>query len=429
MKPACGLPGLSPARSSAWLVGASVSLGIAIGLVLVLVILPPSGSSSGVGPQPPGFTFEEAAVRASTLVANETGGPWRLVSAEGVATTAPVTPIPSGTPINACQTLPGPTLWNASRIPLWIGSLNSGVAPFWSLLFVNPTGDVLPILTINASIHEDPVVTPTSACGEALSTLDGGQPLLNASTIAPVFDSPVASAIAWGAAGSSYLEANSQIVEYYVYGPSPVSGLSWSNNVWGVNYFNCGIPGLAGNVNYSFVGVANSSGPPFVETGGESCVNLGGYNMTLGGATYTQAPGGGEFVAMPVSLSLRGYPPDPLGAWGLATWLSSLNLTNATGVSQLLANVSCESVEFGSSSCPPSGDGWYAALTTQQGDWLDVFAQVPIRASEWFLPNVAIYTNDTLVVYLPHSVASESLTLSLISTNAKRPIVGAQAVI
>ena len=32
--------------------------------------------------------------------------------------------------------------------------------------------------------------------------------------IAPVFDSPVASAIAWGAAGSSYLEANSQIVEY-----------------------------------------------------------------------------------------------------------------------------------------------------------------------------------------------------------------------
>jgi len=404
-----------------------VSVSLLVVLSALAIRFPTAGTPSpgGPGTRPAGFTYDQAATRASEQANNTSGGPWRLVSAEGVASTGPFTPIPSGVPINGCQTLPGPSVWNASGIPTSTDSPASGFTPFWSLLFVNPLGDILPITTVNDSLNLDPVVIPSSPCGITLSALDSGQPLLKASTINPAFDSSTAAAIAWYAAGRSFYQTSPHAIAYYSYGPSPISEVTWSDN-WAISYFRCGLTDMVGTQNFSFVGVVNSTGPPeIVETGTGPCAYPGGYNMTMSQTGISPAPGG-EFISLQINASLRDYLLSPSDTWGLSTWLTSLGVTNASGNAQPVANHSCNGRDFAGTACSVYGGGWFAGITTQNGFWLDDFATNANGITGWFLPNVAVYTNDTIIVYLPLSIASQALTLSLTSTNAKVPIVGAQ---
>jgi len=405
-----------------------ITIGIAVALVLVVVVSPhPPGGSSAVI-QPPGYAFRQAATVAQDTANNASGGPWRLIAVNGIVSTAPVTPITVEYPPGTCQYLPGPTVWNGSGIPTWTGSLSSGVSPFWSLIFVNATGYLLPVETVNESVHVDPSISPSSACGRGLAGIGAGVTLVNATTVNPVLDSTTAAGIAWSSQGVQFLRHNGAAAIYYEAGLSPIVGISNpSGGGWGVMYTVCSLPGFAHDQADAEVNVLNESGPPEVSNGTVSCT-LSRYNVSLIPDGTLPGPVMGEFVALSLNLSsvCTVCAPAPIyNPSGLATWLVNANLTNDSRTPQTLANVSCSLGAWGESTCTPSTAGWFVALTSPTGYWLDIFDSRN-GTPGWVLPNVPMFTNDTLTVYLPHFLVDVSVNLTLSSTYPSVPVVGSQ---
>lgn len=397
----------------------SPAIPLAVGIACAIVAVAFSysaGSSSKAGPIASGYTFDQAAAKVAPTVANASGGPWRLFSAVGIVTSGLVSPEPDTTPAGACQGLPGPTVWNSSRIPVWKGALNAGISPFWELLFISTSGAILPIQTVNDSVMEDPPISPDTPCGIALSAIGGrNYSLLSSPTVNVSFDSDVTANLAWTHGGSQFVKANPRIVEYLsAGGPQPLYGVPWSvtGTGWGLVYGTCGIPGIHGNANESdfFIPNATSVGS---STGNATCT-WSHYTISFGSPSNSSGPDGGIWVSIPIMNVAHNV--------SLNSWMFSLTVTNSSGSRQPVANVTC-GASFGPESCRAETPGWFAALTTDTGYWLDVFGW-NASGPGWRLPNVGVYANDTLTVYLPSSLATASLTISTVSTLSSIEISG-----
>ncbi len=412
---------MRPTSSSA----ASIAVGVALATVLVLVIAPPHSVSPAPGGEPPGYTFDQAASRALSQAANTSDGPWRLISAAGVVTNQPLMPEVVTYPAVACQDLTGPTVWNGSGIPVWTGSMAAGIAPFWEFLFVNYSNAILPVQTVNESVVLGPPVPLNTPCGEALYHLDGTNPPSNLPAIVAPFDSSVAGSIAWNYEGRQFTGQQPQVAEYFGLGPTVLSGLPWGPG-WGVKYGACGLKGFTGDLPEASAGITSPSGPPSFQTNGTGTCTFTSYTVSFGPASRSSAPESGVFVSLPITVNSP-YVNNSLAIESLAAWIIALGLTNATGASQALSTVSCLSGIIGPTSCRATGLGWFAALASDTGYWLDLFDSGATTPT-WLHPNVDVLTNDTLVVYLPASIAAESLTLTTNSAISSVHVSGSATV-
>lgn len=392
-----------------------------MGLVLIVAISPPRSQPGESATNPLGYAFLQANSLAESYATSASNGPWRLVSAVGVAATQRFAPQISGVPTTGCQDLPGPTVWNGSRIPAWTGSLEAGITPFWQFLFVNGSGAILPIETVNETLAGGSPIRPTSVCGRALTTLDGTTPPRDLPTIQAPFDSSAAGQVAWANAGEQFFAAHHQGIAFYSMGPPPLYGVEFGPG-WGVTYALCGLPGYAGDVAGASVGIVAASGPPAVSNNYTATCTFKTYNISFGVSARSPGPGGGEFLSLPLTLNVP-YVNNSSETSSLATWLVSFNVTGASGVNQPVASVSCTAGVFAPSSCRPTSPGWFAALSTDAGYWLDLFdGSTP--PSGWALPNVGVYTNDTLMVYLSPVLAGLTLTFSAVSNSSVVHISG-----
>ena len=404
----------------------SVSIGVAIALILVFMISP---IRDGLTERPAldgGLTFQKANLAAADLIANATGSPWRLVSAQGIASTGPFLPDPATYPPDACQDLPGPTPWNASRIVAWGAVQGPGTAALWTLMFVNASGFVLPVLVTASSNATTAPIGPNSRCGEAMSTLDGGLPLSDADTISPQFDSSVAGSIAWGAVGEEFIENHPEMAVTYSFGPSPTSGIEWGS-AWSVFYSVCGLTGFGGNGSFAWAGIVNSSGPPQTTGSGSQSCTLTDYTITLLPTTSTSEYDGGTLLSFPVNVSDLSPPITVYSADSLSSWILSLSLLNYSNHVLSSAGVlDCPGSNFSVGTCGLTQPGWFAALATAAGYWLDVYDRQG-SGNGWVLPNVGVYTNDTLLVYVPSTQGSGELTLTFNSSDASVALSGSQS--
>lgn len=407
---------------SGLLSSAPLICGVAAGLILVLVIAPPPLESNVQTGNASGYTYDQAAGHAVLKASSIAGGPWRLISVVGILTTQPLAPQPDIIPPAACQDLPGPTVWNASRIPVWAGPLNSGVAPFWEFLFINSTGAILAIQTVNQAVASEQPISPTTPCGAALSVIGGKAYSLNSSpTVSAPVDSPVAAGIAWDYGGKQLFTTQHQTAVYLgLGGPYPLFGIPWGPG-WGVLYSTCGIGGFSGNAADVQFGIQNASGPSFVLAGNSTCT-FGNYSLSFGAKTVSGATGGGVWVSFPISVNSP-VVNNSSEIVSLNAWMTSLSVTNSSGGSVPAAPVSCTTGTSGPFTCSPTAPGWFAGLSTDRGYWLDLFCTINGTAG-WTAPNVGVYTFDSIVVYLPPSLATASLTLSATSTLATTEIGG-----
>lgn len=391
-------------------------LAVAVVLLLVFSALAFRFGSPPTGPTLPtqvsGLTFSEANRLTNASVTNVSGGPWRLVSVVGVVTTQPVALPVDTLPPTACQDLPGPSLWNGSRIPVWSGPLDAGIAPFWEFLYVNSSGGFLPVQTVNESVAEQGPIASNSPCGSALAAIDPNRSYSHSPTVVAPMDSPVAARIAWNNGASQFLATQHQTALFMgLGGPPPLYGIPWGGG-WGLYYSTCGLNGVSGNAAEADFGISNDTGPWVILTGNATCTYRNN-SISFGPPTKSAAPEGGTFYSFQLSVN----------SLFLESWMMSLALANVTGSTLSAAKVSCANSSFGPNSCLPDGPGWFAALSTDKGYWVDLFGN-QTSSGGWDLPNVGIYTNDTLVVYLPASLAASSQTLSTLSTVSSIQLTG-----
>jgi hypothetical protein len=397
----------------------------AVVLVLVIVTLAasfgPPIAKSGILPAPPGptgLTFYQAIGLANASAARIPGGPWALTTAQGIGIlriTAP--PAPLGEPnAAACQALPGPTLWNGSAIPIWTGSLSSGAVPFWSILYLNSTDYVLSIDIENDSAHASASIAPDSPCGgylnRSLEIWNTGEPSYDRAPWES-FDSSVASALAWQAAGKQFVAANTTASIVYDLGRSPTNWVPFGPG-WSVAYIDCGSPASTWNRPYAFVGVTNATGPPsIVENGAVGCWS-DQYSVSFRNLSALPSSYGGTSVSTKLT-----FTPDG----GVDAWMTTLTIAVGGGAPEAPITVDCANGQLGPGSCHPLGVGWFAALTSETGGWLDLFSNQG-GSGNWSIPTTAIYSNDSLIVFLPSSISPATVNLTLDPTYSTIRLAG-----
>lgn len=178
------------------------------------------GASPGSAPPNPGngVSFGTAFDAINSSLTDLAGGPWLLTSAAGIATELPLAAVPAvnATPsssfnetIRLCSSLPGLTVWNMTLMPLFTGSLASGAAPFWSLVFRNGSGATAFATYTLGAVR----LYPPSSAVQSCATATG---LASSSPVEPHIDSPEAAMVAYGSAGQAFAVNHSPLAQYYV---------------------------------------------------------------------------------------------------------------------------------------------------------------------------------------------------------------------
>jgi len=375
-------------------------------------VRPHTGSSTQ---QPPGFSYFGAKNVLDPLLASAIGGPWKLVSALGIATTAPLWPFPFAG--SSCESYSGISVWNSSGIPIWTGSLSSGVVPFWSLWYTNLTHYLWAAVVVNESAHLVGPISPSSLCGVGLSTT-----LKNQSAVNVTIDSTLASEVAWGYVGSGFAGSHPQLAVYYEVGAQQLAN-NREGPGWSVTYGVCGLPGVADSTLASqdiptgiMAPVSGPSKPPYYLTEYDSC-SASSYNVSFSSPNPPVAVANGTLTSVRFTL-----PND-----GLLSWMSSANLTSTSGgFREPVATVSCSPPGLGSGHCTASG-GWYLAVANTNGYWLNLYADW-YGTVGWALPNVPYDWNNSIVLFLPGSFGSAQFTLSLAPTTTAVQVSGVVSV-
>jgi hypothetical protein len=361
--------------------------------------------------QPAGLDYFRALNQSDREIGDTPGGPWSLISVLAITATAPLWPFPFQE--SACEAYPGGSIWNSSRIPVWIGSLSSGISPFWSLWYLNSTRYIMSAVSVNQSTNLVGPISPSSPCGVALApTLKGATPV-NIS-----LDTTIASQVAWNFVGSSFSASHPNLAVYYEVGAQQLVDNSEGPG-WGVTYGVCGLPGFAGDTLEShdaptgvFTPVSSPSPPSYYITESDSC-SSSSYNLSFGEAVGPVAAANGSYWSSPFTVATD----------GLLSWMTVANLTeNSTGSREPLASISCNHGELTASACH-SAAGWYAALANSNGYWLDVYGDWN-GTTGWALPNVPYDSGNNLVVFLPSSIGSSGLVLSVGSVTSAVQVTG-----
>ena len=184
-------------------------------------------------------------------------------------------------------------------------------------------------------------------------------------------------------------------------------------------YTVCGLPGFHGMTPFAFAYITSPTGVPAAIGNGTQTCSLNSYNVTMGPASTSRQGAGGVTWTSSLSVS-SGNLTD---AWGLQAWMTDLNLQDSSGTVLSPAGLVCTGAQFSSTSCSSVGGGWYVALASSTGGWLDVYGLFNSTPS-WAFPNTPLYSNDSLVLVLTPLLSGKSLTLMLDSSTPGISIMG-----
>lgn len=343
-----------------------------------------------------------------------------MKSAQAVLSTSPVWLDSVVDPLEPCQDYPGPSVWNSSRLAATsIQEMSTGDSPFWEIVFTNASGSLLPVQTVNRTAFAIGPIDPSSPCGKSLA-------LYSSESLAegpPTFDTPSAAAAAWSSAGDEFASANrDQLITTLTWGDSTLFQVSGGQDGWSIEYSVCGLPGVVGLQPFALAYVTQPGGQVGAGVTGTLTCSLSNYSAVLGGVSELSGPDSSSVWKSTLSI-MSGTLSD---AWGLQTWPTTLTLTNASGSDQPPAVLSCAGVQFGLSSCLPVSSGWFVALASSSGGWLDVYGNLSGGVPSWALPNVPIYSNDSMIIVLSPSLEiGRPVTLTLGSSSPILAISGA----
>jgi hypothetical protein len=406
---------------------ASLLVGALVGTALVSLSLRTSAVSSTEG----GLTLDQALRQVNTTVQNANGGPWELFSYIGFAAEGAFNPaaFSLGTSTNLSlrycgAQLPGITLWNGSSIPVFDGSVAAGTAPFWQFeFFSNTTKDVVVATDVSGVVRAYPPILPTDSCwlyaggGAASSYLSWVNPLPE--------DSNVQAQLAYDRVARTFESSNRPVVEIFADGFTPLGAIGHGPN-GGVEFFRCGLEGVAGVQPFLIVGFSPSGQIFDTINGTVSCTATYSIGPPPVYTPYTIIPSaprspsvfGSGFESVSFSFqtefstgvnnSTRYYD-----AWGLLSWMVSLSLRNSSGQSLPTTPLSCQAWVSTVASCTPMGLGWSVILTSADGAWLDAFPSAS-SALLWSLPVGAIASYEQLILTYPNSwnITGDSLVFS-----------------
>ena len=384
---------------------------VALGVVswsLVATFGSPLGSIPTALP-PSGLTFSQPGVLSNSTAASASGEPWTLISGQGiVVASAPASVQPLSDPDTAyCQALPGPNVWNTSGIPVSSVPLDSGRAPFWAMTYLNTTNYGLQVILVqqgnSITVNTVGPLSPSSPCGRVLQAGFGvNQPQVWPPNEAWEYDSSTASELAWQWIGQSFASQNPTLELLYSFGNTPFA-IAGDNAGWNLVYDSCPFehstwihPAASANV--------LGHGPSFHVTG----------NYTYGCWPYRNNITFGTWQSSPDDLGGRLFASSLVSGvnWGLIAWMTQLWVNSSAGAPEPLVGVACNSSDMGPQTCSPLGSGWFAVLRSTSGGWLDVYSSVN-GTGTWQVPNVTIYTNDSLAVYIPTGLTPSNLQLTL----------------
>jgi len=411
-----------------------VVLAVAIALLLVLSVLAfrfvsptTSRATSPVNPGN-GLTFNQAFAPVNATVANHPGGPWYLISALGVATELPESPLPIfgqyvglNATMRMCGNLTGVTVWNSSGIPVFTGDLNSGAAPFWSFVLKNSSESFLYATSVLGVGYLYPVSVST-LCLRAAGLADWGS--INESVTR---DSQLVASVAYSAGGKQFANAHSPLAEYYMLGSSQLTELDASPFGWVVNYFRCDLVGVYGAQNYTAVGTTADATSWFVDRGWLTCT-VSEYSLLFDPSVENVTPSGASGAYL-MSTFQVGFPPTNgstfYDGWGLQAWMTRLQLVNDTDIELPSSRASCLGWIPSLQDCPSNASGWFAVLLSANGSWLDSYPAAN-ESGTWSIPNVLITSHDRIVIVCPSGWASLSDTLKVTSAPSAPGVTGTQ---
>jgi hypothetical protein len=406
---------------------ASVLVGALVGAAIVSL----SFRTTAVGTPKEGLSLHQALRQVNATVQNVSGGPWALFSYIGFAAEGMFNPaaFSLGSSTNASlrycgEQLPGVTLWNGSAIPVFDGSIASGAAPFWQFEFSsNLTKGVVVATDISGVVRVYPPILPTDSCW---SYAGGGAADRYFSWVNPLpEDSSVQAQLSYDRVARTFESDHRPVVEIFADGFTPLGAIGHGPN-GGVEFFRCGLVGVAGAQPFLIVGFSSAGQILDTINGTVSCTatnSLGPPPVYTPYSIIPSTPGppsvfGHGFESVRFSFQtefLTGVNNSTRynDAWGLLSWMVSMSLRNSSGQSLPTAALSCQAWVSTLAACTPLGSGWSIILTSADGVWLDSFPSAS-SPSSWSLPVAAVATNEQLVLTYPSSwnVTGDSLVFS-----------------
>ena len=429
-------------RGSTKLSTIAIAIGIVSGSVLVAVpflTFHPNPGALNPGPGQPSVT---AFRQVQDRVNGTSGGPWGLVSMEGVVSTSPSAPFLWGQ--DRCQALPGPTLWNLSGIQSLSTSLWGGRALFWQMVFINQTGGLILASNADGTITLDGPLAASTPCVSLLESAPGGL----YGSFPPSYWSPNGvfnvglmetldrlNSSAWAPTASDHLGNasfsawNGRGVGYYTLGFTWLNLVDWTAHGWLAWYQACGIPGRSGPQPYSETGWGLNSSPTvyYGSSGGElSCpVSTNSNFLVTFNRTGTGSNASGNVTAERLTIGV-GYPGSYVyydTANSLVSWMSSVSLTNSSGNRVPPIAEACVANATTLADCASPRNSWYAVLLSPNGWVLDTYPSAT-GGDQWNVPNVFLTNNDTLVLEAATSLTGIGDRLSLSPTYTFPQIAG-----
>jgi hypothetical protein len=382
-----------------------------------------------------GPTLYQAIAPVNASVRNVSGGPWTLFTLWGVAVAALFSPDSIGWPqynlsVNSCQSqFKGLTLWNGS-IPLFNGSFESGTAPFWQFAYFSNASQAILIATnVLGTVHIFSPMAMTSPCAMATGLGPQPWPSIFARTLHPFpANSPTLAETSWNAIGSEWMAQNSPAWMAFDFGYSYWGSANPGGLI--VKYARCGEIGYTGVQPVAYVGLWANGSSSMIFNGSQGCgdvISLGpppvidGYELNFSSSTVRSIA---DTSTINQSFQVMDpFPPPYYDRGGLVSWMVTLNISSPAN--QRLESVvpPCSRWVPSLTDCVANGSGWYAVLLSSSGEWLDAYPSTA-NGTAWELPNVALASNQYLVVIVPSSWNVTGDTLTPEGTVSQVPITG-----
>lgn len=415
----------------------------AISLVAILVVAGSFGgwyilqqttrSPSGPTVLDDGPTFYQALASLNSSVTTESGGPWSIFSVMGIASQAAYSPSVKGyvsfnasVPVNGCQAaLNGLSMFNGS-IPIFTGTFNSGTAPFWQFAYYsNTTSEVLVGTNTLGTPHLFSPFPLQSTCTNAWGDfqLDPSRwvgQIYNNSSFTP--NSPIAAGVVWGNVDTGYLDRHQPLVELFTSGPAMLAATQdLPYGVFGVDFVSCGLAGFTGyktdwatgygmayysgvDKSGQYAGAFNATTNCFLgNTPAVPGAVTGAYQLLLSNATTSTATDTTWFTAsMAVNFALTSGG-EYYDMWGLANWMTSWNLTTPSDSRLPLGMPACTSWVLSVVDCVANSSGWYVAVLSASGGWINAYGALPNGTAGWSEPVSPFVSHQQLVIVAPSS--------------------------
>jgi hypothetical protein len=423
---------------------------LAVALVLLLVLAAVAFRSANIAsPSPPppppkndGPTLYQAIAPVNQSVENLTGGPWALFSIYGIAAQAPYSPNVESYPlenqtVNACQAqFNGLTLWNGT-MPVFNGTPDSGTAPFWQFGFYsNLSHQILLVTNVLDSVH---VYAPMPVNGSCHPWYDlGNDPEVWVQELSPFLpNSPSVATSALKAITPGWVSQGSSIVEIFTTGPGVFDGFGDLGGGAGLILERCGLLDVTGiqplllwgeslqgtNGSYSIqtTNCAFLNHPYFAGYGTYGVISLPTNETTFAKTAQFRAP-------FQVALIFHDHSgPTNYDGWGLASWMTSWNITTSSGQRLQMGTSTCKTWVVSVTACIANSSGWFAVILSAGGGWVNSYGALPGGGAGWSQPVTAIVSNQQLVIVLPSSWNLSGDQLNVSTTVSTSSIIGSVA--